>query len=142
MHWRKLSSVITMSLLSRSSLATAVWLSICLVLSSGEFCLVKSVETKPVRRSYLEKVQSPKTYVCCPNLSCDPPICTKYVTTMEKKWKVEMVTARVTRRKCCPGYIAEGDTCLPLCPGGCGQGSCSAPHQCSCSPGYRGHSVS
>eukprot|EP00092_Neocalanus_flemingeri_P003670 GFUD01003943.1.p1 GENE.GFUD01003943.1~~GFUD01003943.1.p1 ORF type:complete len:259 (+),score=62.33 GFUD01003943.1:29-805(+) len=128
-----------MSFSTRSILSALVFSSICLVMSSAEFCLVKSVETRPVRRSFLEPVKTPKNYTCCPNLSCNPPICTRYETVMEKKVKVEMVTAVVTRRKCCPGYNADGDSCLPLCPGGCVHGSCSAPHQCTCSPGYRGH---
>merc|ERR1719233_207179 len=122
-----------MHLLSIVFLTLALLLSLCSVLSSSEFCLVSSLETKPVRISYLKKVQTPKTYVCCPNLSCDPPICTKYVTTLEKKWKVEMVTARVTRKKCCPGYLTEGDVCKPLCPGGCLHGECTSPGECTIS---------
>merc|ERR1719154_878297 len=88
-----------MRLLRTASLASIVFSMTCLQLSTSEFCLVKTLETKPVRRSYLAQVKIPKTYTCCPNLSCDPPICTKYETVMEKKWKVEMVTARVFRKK-------------------------------------------
>merc|ERR1719154_561574 len=128
-----------MRLLRTASQLSIVLSMTCLQISSSEFCLVKTLETKPVRRSYHAQVKIPKTYTCCPNLSCDPPICTKYETVMEKKWKVEMVTARVSRKKCCPGYQEDGDSCLPLCPGECVHGTCSAPHQCTCSPGYRGH---
>merc|ERR1712098_750776 len=117
----------------RITLATLVLSSSYLVLSSAEFCLVSSLETKPVRISYMKEVQTPKTYVCCPNYSCDPPVCTKYVTTMEKRWKVEKVTARVTRKKCCPGYLPAGELCKPVCPGGCPQGECSAPGECTIS---------
>ena len=71
---------------------------------STRFCSESVLETKPIKRSYLEVVKVPKKYSCCPNISCNPPICTKYETVVKKKWKVEKVTARVTRRKCCTGY--------------------------------------
>ena len=71
---------------------------------SPRFCSESVLETKPVKRSYLEAVKVAKSYSCCPNLSCNPPVCTKYETVVKKKWKVEKVTARVTMKKCCAGY--------------------------------------
>ena len=65
------------------------------------------------------------------------------MTEQETRTRMTEVHAMVTRARCCTGYTNIGHTtlqCVATCPGGCGHGTCDAPGQCRCDPGYSGRS--
>ena len=122
-------------------------------ISSLNICVESIKERKLVTRSFLSPVKVARNYTCCPNLSCNPPVCTEYMTVMKRKWRVENVTITKNMTECCPGYTmtsggvnifslsdqpVHAGVCSPVCPGGCGHGSCVGPATCLCHPGYWG----
>ena len=73
-------------------------------ISSLNICVESIKERKLVTRSFLSPVKVARNYTCCPNLSCNPPVCTEYMTVMKRKWRVENVTITKNMTECCPGY--------------------------------------
>lgn len=51
------------------------------------------------------------------------------------------VTKTVTKtrpiEKCCEGYFAKRDKCLPQCSIQCENSTCTRPNECTCNPGYK-----
>lgn len=51
------------------------------------------------------------------------------------------VTKTVTKtrpiEKCCEGYFAKRDKCLPQCSIQCENSTCTSPNECTCNPGYK-----
>lgn len=53
-------------------------------------------------------------------------------TRLEPKMREEVETIR----KCCDGYVAHDQRCLPFCSNNCNNGLCTAPSTCTCNDGY------
>jgi hypothetical protein len=73
-------------------------------ISSLNICVESIEESKLVTRSFLSPVKVARNYTCCPNLSCNPPVCTEYMVVMKRKWRVENLTITKNLTECCPGY--------------------------------------
>ena len=72
--------------------------------SLSKICVESIEESRLVTRSFLIPVKVARNYTCCPNMSCNPPVCTEYMTVMKRKWRVENVTIAKNMTECCPGY--------------------------------------
>merc|ERR1712198_206282 len=68
-------------------------------------CHTEKVVSKPVTISYIDKETI--SYPCCPNIQCDPPVCTKVVP--KKKTKTTFAHANVRKAemplKKCSGRV-------------------------------------
>ena len=54
-----------------------ILLLLLLPLAHSQICKETKKVSRPTRVSYRQSVRRLKHFSCCPNLACDPPVCTK-----------------------------------------------------------------
>lgn len=62
--------------------------------------------------------------------------CINYRSVQKTRLEPRMKEQVNEIRKCCDGFVAEDQSCLPFCRNNCNNGICSAPNTCTCKEGY------
>ncbi|KAL9700910.1 hypothetical protein quinque_004351 [Culex quinquefasciatus] len=98
----------------------------------GRICL-KDVSVQYLKRGTTRVSRTAKCYYTCIFASH-----TRIVDSSYTAQTCELASKTELRSECCDGYAKNSrGECLPVCEGGCINGTCNAPNQCGCAEGYQ-----
>ena len=96
-----MNSFHVLQMMTLTVLLTLVWMTPLPAMK----CVMSVEEPRMVMKSYLAPHEVLHNYTCCPNLSCDPPVCSETRIVLKRAWRVENITITRNISTCCKGFV-------------------------------------